>query len=110
MTLSEYQKLSERTMGLERGATVTLLPNFSMGLAGEAGELIDLLKKHLYHGHKMDLEKVQKEIGDVMFYAAGICSVLGLSLETVAAMNVEKLRQRYPQGFSEEASQNRVDP
>jgi NTP pyrophosphatase (non-canonical NTP hydrolase) len=109
MSLREYQRLSERTMCIERGPSA-LLPNFAMGLAGETGELVDLLKKNLFHGHKLELAKAEKELGDVLFYVAGICSVLGLQLDVVAAANVEKLRQRYPSGFTQEASINRVDP
>jgi NTP pyrophosphatase (non-canonical NTP hydrolase) len=82
-----------------------------MGLAGETGELVDLLKKNLFHGHKLELAKAEKELGDVLFYVAGICSVLGLQLDVVAAANVEKLRRSVTHPASrQEASINRVDP
>lgn len=80
---------------------------YSLGLAGEAGETVDLLKKYLGHGHELDRLKVQKELGDVLWYLAAIATVLGIDLDHVAHVNVEKLKARYPEGFSHEASRNR---
>jgi NTP pyrophosphatase (non-canonical NTP hydrolase) len=80
-----------------------------LGIAGEAGEVADLLKKHLGHGHELDREKLKKELGDVLWYTARIAMHFGFGLEDVARANVAKLRQRYPAGFSTEASKRRVD-
>lgn len=85
------------------------LSNYSMGLAGESGEVVDLLKKHVHHGHELDREKVKGELGDVLHYASGLATMLGFTLEEVATANVEKLRKRYPNGFNKEDSINRSE-
>jgi NTP pyrophosphatase (non-canonical NTP hydrolase) len=108
MNFPEYQKASERTMGLDRDRK-ELLANFAMGLAGEAGETVDLLKKAIFHGHPADPDKLAKELGDVLFYVTALASVSGISLESIAQGNVEKLLKRYPAGFSTEASLNRKE-
>lgn len=80
-----------------------------MGLSGEAGEVTDLIKKELFHEHPPEPDKVLKEIGDVLHYAAGLATMYGLTLEEVAMANIEKLMERYPNGFNAEDSQKRVD-
>lgn len=79
----------------------------AMGLAGEAGEAVDLLKKHLFHGHALDRDKLVKELGDVLWYAAVLSEMAGAKLSEVAAANVVKLRKRYPDGFDPHRSQKR---
>ena len=65
---------------------------------------IDYIKKHLFHGHKLDPAKITDELGDVLWYIAGCCSILGVDMEDVAVGNIEKLRKRYPEGFDKERS------
>lgn len=84
-----------------------MIHNSVYGLAGETGELIDLLKKHLFHGHPLDLKKARSEIGDVLHYLAVLTHVLGFTLSDVAEGNIAKLEARYPDGFSSAASLNR---
>lgn len=112
MKLNEYQELSKRTMPTDDGTLPTLkwnLSNYAMGLSGEAGETTDYLKKFIHHNHEIEEQKVLEEIGDVLHYAAGLCSLMGLNLEDAATSNIDKLRKRYPQGFSTDASIKRVD-
>lgn len=112
MKLNEFQKLSWRTMPaptLDPAQKALNISNYSMGLAGESGEVVDLLKKHVHHGHELDREKLKNELGDVLHYASGLASLMGLTLEDVAHANVEKLQKRYPNGFSEEDSINRTE-
>jgi NTP pyrophosphatase (non-canonical NTP hydrolase) len=78
-----------------------------MGLNGEAGECIDILKKHIFQGHDLDKEHIAKELGDVAWYLAVSAAAIGYDLETILQMNVDKLRARYPDGFNTEASQHR---
>lgn len=108
LTLLEYQELSKRTLP-SSGTSPMNLSNYAMGLAGEAGEVVDLLKKHLHHGHELDRQAVIGEIGDVLHYAAGLCTMLGIDFEGVATSNIKKLEARYPNGFSEADSINRSE-
>jgi NTP pyrophosphatase (non-canonical NTP hydrolase) len=106
MEFNEYQMAAERTARSEveeRGR----FTNFAFGLTGETGEVIDCLKKHLFHGHPLDREKLKIELGDVMWYVATLATTASLSLEEIAVANIEKLRSRYPEGFSKENSINR---
>lgn len=81
----------------------------AVGLAGETGEVIDLIKKHCFHSQKLDKEKLIKELGDVRWYFEYLLAATGITMEEVEQKNIEKLRKRYPNGFSPEAAKNRVD-
>jgi NTP pyrophosphatase (non-canonical NTP hydrolase) len=105
MTLDEYQSLAARTMGPR--TREQQLANAALGLAGEAGEVADMMKKHLFHAHPLDEDALVKELGDCLWYVAGMATALGLSLDEIGARNIEKLRRRYPDGFSVERSLNR---
>lgn len=107
-SINEYQELSERTMNdkLEPRDAINML---ALGLAGEAGEVVDHIKKYLYHGHELDSNHVTKELGDVMWYIVNMASALGVDMNEILADNVAKLRKRYPDKFSFEASRNRKD-
>jgi NTP pyrophosphatase (non-canonical NTP hydrolase) len=80
---------------------------YALGLAGEAGEVVELVKKHLGHGHQLDKDKLTRELGDVAWYLAVLAMSQGINLSEIAARNLAKLRERYPAGFSHEASQQR---
>lgn len=81
----------------------------ALGIAGEAGEVADYVKKVVGHRHPLDREKMAKELGDVLWYLAVLAERFGYSLDQVAQMNVDKLRRRYPDGFSPERSLARAD-
>lgn len=85
------------------------LINGLMGLNGEAGEAIDILKKHLFQGHELDREHLAKELGDVAWYLAVTADALGYTLEEILTMNVQKLRARYPDGFDSDKSVHRKE-
>lgn len=106
MTVNEYQKLAMTTLNPELNKKDVLI-NGVMGLCGEAGEAIDIVKKHLAQGHELDREALIGELGDVAWYLAETATALGVSLEEVLARNIEKLKRRYPEGFSEERSRFR---
>lgn len=106
MTINEYQKLAMTTLNPELDKKDILI-NGVMGLCGESGEVIDIVKKHLAQGHELDKEKIIKELGDVAWYLAEIATVLDVELEDVLTQNIEKLKARYPEGFSTEKSVNR---
>ena len=106
MTINEYQKLAMTTLNPELSQRDVLI-NGVMGLCGEAGEAIDIVKKHLHQGHPLDKEGLVKELGDIAWYLAEIATALDVPLEEILERNLEKLRARYPEGFSSERSQNR---
>lgn len=81
----------------------------AMGLAGECGEVVDLIKKHVHHGAPFDRDKFIKELGDVRWYFELLCSCVDVSMAEIEEKNVEKLRKRYPDGFSTQASIERKD-
>ena len=106
MTINEYQKLAMTTLNPELSKKDVLI-NGVMGLCGESGEAIDIVKKHLHQGHELNREKLIRELGDIAWYLAETAAALDVSLEEVLERNIEKLRSRYPEGFSAERSQNR---
>ncbi len=106
MTINEYQQLAMRTLNPELGEKDVLI-NGVMGLCGESGEVIDIVKKHLAQGHPLDKDKLAKELGDVAWYLAETAYAIGFPLEDILRMNIEKLKARYPEGFSSEKSMRR---
>ena len=107
MTFNEYQKLAQRTSNSK--FPFDKISNGCMGMCGEAGETIDILKKYEHQGHQLDVEKMIDEAGDVLWYIAELACGLGVTLEGIAMHNIEKLKKRYPEGFSAERSINREE-
>ena len=105
MTGNEYQKEALRTAS----GKCRSLANCAMGLAGEAGECADIIKKHIFHGHDLNKEHLAKELGDVAWYIAVCAEVIGYDLDTIFRLNVDKLRARYPDGFDTEKSLHRKE-
>ena len=96
MQVNEYQKEAMATLNPALNQKDVLI-NSVMGLCGESGEAIDLVKKWLMQGHELDKEHLIKELGDVAWYLAEAATALDVPLETVFQENLDKLRQRYPQ-------------
>ena len=107
MTINEYQKLAMTTLNPELDQKDILL-NSVMGLCGEAGEAIDIVKKWMAHGHELDKEHLAKELGDIAWYLAEAATALDMNLEDILQANIEKLKRRYPEGFSCEKSRTRL--
>lgn len=105
MTINEYQKLAQRTANTKRPSDK--LENACLGLAGECGEVCDILKKYLFQGHELDRPHLIEELGDCAWYLAEAASGLGVSLEDILIQNIAKLKRRYPAGFDPERSMNR---
>ncbi len=93
LSFDEYQRQAYELVSEE--GRKDLILNGVMGLAGEAGECVDLVKKERFQGHTLDKEKLMEEIGDVLWYIAETASGLGVSLEEVASYNLDKLHKRY---------------
>lgn len=107
MKINEYQKAAMRTASTTNSKDLIL--NGSLGLCGESGEVADVVKKHLFQGHELNRDKIIKELGDVCWYIAITAEGLGVDLETVMQINIEKLMKRYPEGFEANKSINRKD-
>ena len=106
MTINDYQRLAMTTLNPNLDKKDVLI-NGVMGLCGESGEAIDIVKKWLAQGHELDREKLAKELGDIAWYLAETAYALDLSLEDILRANIDKLKKRYPEGFSSERSINR---
>ena len=108
MTINEYQMLAMRTLNPALDKKDVLI-NGVMGLCGESGEAIDLVKKHLHQGHPLDKEGIVKELGDIAWYLAETAYALDVDLERVLQGNIDKLKRRYPEGFGVDQSINRTE-
>ena len=106
MRIDDYQQEAMTLLNPDIPKEEVLL-NALMGLCGESGEAIDLLKKHRFQGHPLDREKMVKELGDIAWYLAEAATGLGINLSEVLQGNLDKLHARYPQGFDTARSQNR---
>ena len=106
MDIKEFQKISVRTMNTNLDHTA-IISNCIAGIFGEGGEVADILKKHLYQYHPLDIEHVKEEIGDLMFYIVNLVTILNLDMEDILEANINKLMERYPDGFDVTRSINR---
>lgn len=108
MTVNRYQREALRT--LNEGLTpFERLQEGLMGLCGESGECMDMLKKYMFQGHSLICEKLVYELGDVAWYLAISAAALGYDLETIMQMNLDKLKIRYPEKFEAKLSVERKD-
>lgn len=111
----DYDKSVLRTLKdpnhilLELDTTQTSLIHGALGLAGEAGELIDLIKKNTMYSKKLDIDEVINELGDVEYFLSVIRQALRISREEVLLANVEKLEARHPSGYTSSFYTNQVE-
>jgi NTP pyrophosphatase (non-canonical NTP hydrolase) len=113
MDASQYQWEASRTLIQKPDFVISdygiMLVWCAIGVTGEAGEIAEVIKKGVFHQYGIDREKLLKEIGDTLWYLAGLCSVMDIDISTVMQQNIEKLRIRYPDGFTAEDSRRRID-
>ena len=107
LTLNDYQRMARRTAGTKRKSDK--MEEALFGLAGEVGEHCDHYKKYMHQGHDIDYDHMAEEAGDVLWYLAEIADALGTTLEDIARRNIDKLRNRYPDGFDPDRSRNREE-
>jgi len=105
LTLADYQRAAARTLNRSLTPNERLL-DAAAGLAEEAGEVLGLVRKHLFMRHDLDRARLLIELGDALWCLTAIAGALDLTLEDAAAANLEKLRRRYPEGYSDEASRS----
>ena len=108
MQVNDYQKAAMATLNPVLDKKDVLI-NSVMGLCGESGEAIDIVKKWLMQGQELDKEHLVRELGDVAWYLAEAATALDIPLEAVFQGNLDKLRQRFPNGFDTGASVNRKE-
>ena len=109
MTINEYQTAALRTAQADKLTATELLLNSALGLCGESGEVADIVKKHRFQGHDIDIEHIAKELGDISWYLAVGAYSIGYNLESIFRMNKEKLEARYPDGFTADRSLHRAE-
>lgn len=109
MNFDDYQKLAMRTCSLKQFDGLGALQNAALGLAGEAGEFADVIKKVSFQGHTVDEAHLAEEVGDILWYCALAAEALGVSLDDIAENNIQKLSRRYPNGFEQERSLHREE-
>ena len=107
MTVNEYQRLAMATLNPALDRKEVLI-NSVMGLCGESGEAIDIVKKWLAQGHELDKVRLAKELGDVAWYLAEAATALDIPLEEIFQGNLDKLKKRYPEGFDARKSMTRL--
>jgi NTP pyrophosphatase (non-canonical NTP hydrolase) len=108
MNFQDYQKSASRTLQCEM-TPEQLISNLVFGLCGEAGEIADMLKKHLFHKHPLNVDDLKKELGDELWYLFMIAEYYHLDMTEIAQMNIDKLWKRYPNGFNHSDSRKRQD-
>lgn len=82
--------------------------NSVMGLCGESGEAIDIVKKWMAQGHELDKEHFVKKLGDIAWYLAEAATALEIPLDDIFQANIDKLKKRYPEGFDIQKSLGRL--
>ncbi len=98
MTLDHYAAAARRTINPSLSEPDRLL-DAAAGLAEEAGEVLGIVRKHRMQGRPIDRDRLREELGDALWCLAIAAEGAGLTLDEVAAANVEKLRARHPEGF-----------
>jgi NTP pyrophosphatase (non-canonical NTP hydrolase) len=107
MMLDHYQTMAMRTAKPMKPDDD--LMHAALGLAGEAGEFADAVKKYLVYGKPLDKDNAIEEIGDIMWFCALACATLGRNMSDVAAINIAKLSERYPEKYTDALAAARLD-
>ncbi len=110
MNLNDYQKLTKKTAKEFENSEKEIM-TWGLGVAGEAGDVAGCIKKTYSHGNDQK-EGIKENLGDTLWYIAMICNFFNWDLEEILEKNIEKLKRRYPEGFTEKAASrggSRVD-
>ena len=92
MTLNDYQVFVKQAVPEGRSHDLSFQ---GLGIAGEAGEVANEIKKSYYSDHPLDKLKVREELGDTLFHIAQIATMLGLDLNDIAYNNLSKVESRF---------------
>lgn len=93
----------ELLLGMDAGGIL----NACLGLSGEVGEFNDMIKKWIFHEKELDVDHLEKECGDILWYIALMCNSFGWNMDEIMQMNIDKLQARYPNGFDINRANNR---
>lgn len=108
MCIKKYQEETKRTLN-HQSSDKDRLGELGMGLSGEVGELVNIIKKKIYHQHNIDLKDIKEEIGDILWYLSNIANEYKIDLTEVMQENIDKLQKRYPKGYTKKDSISRKD-
>ena len=106
MDIQNYQRLAARTLP-RLSSHQEDVQHMVYGMLTELGELADSYKKHYAYGKHLDLVNVMEEMGDIMWYWAGMCTITGINASNTLQVNIDKLKARYPEKFDESLAINR---
>lgn len=106
--IEEYAKFVESRRKRLASAQGDVL-HMALGIAGEAGEVIDVVKKNYVYDQELDTTHLREEIGDLLFYIQGMHNIFGWAIAETMQRNMDKLRKRYPNGYSDEHAALRLD-
>lgn len=114
MNANEYLKLTDNTCkhfpdGLKLSERQADFLHALLGISGESGELVDGFKKHLIYNKPVDIGNLIEEAGDILWYMALLFRTIGVPFEQVMLENIDKLKARYPDKYSDEAALARAD-
>lgn len=115
MDTNKYLELSDRTCKHIAAEGIVVAPRMydllhaTLGISGEAGELLDAVKKSFIYNKPLDLENAKEELGDLLWYMALACRTLDVSFEELMQMNIDKLTKRYPEKYTDEDAIARAD-
>lgn len=105
----QYDELGDRLCNSPSATSQLRVLHAAMGISGEAGELMDAVKKHILYNKPLDVTNVKEEVGDLLWYMSLMLDEVGSSFEEVMKMNHDKLEKRFPGGFTEKLAQQRLD-
>jgi NTP pyrophosphatase (non-canonical NTP hydrolase) len=115
MDTNKYLELSDRTCKHIAAEGIVIPPQMydllhaTLGISGEAGELLDAVKKSFIYNKPLDFENAKEELGDLLWYMALACRTLDVSFEELMQMNIDKLTKRYPEKYTDEDAIARAD-
>ena len=105
MTIEEFQKLASRTFN-STDLDVDIM-HVTLGMVTEAAEVADMIKKHIAYGRELDIVNIKEELGDLLWYIAIAMDVFGFEPSDVFKTNIEKLKIRYPEKYTDELAETR---
>jgi NTP pyrophosphatase (non-canonical NTP hydrolase) len=102
MNLKEYQELAKKTAKKDFKTEKEEILTWGCGISGEAGDVASCIKKTFMHNKDVK-EGIMENLGDMFWYSAMICNFFNWDMNEILQKNIEKLKKRFPEGFTYEA-------